>query len=182
MTKRTLILSNLMTSLLATCLLIVAPGTRAAEDLPDDNALQTRIATAIADSEDYADALVQVHSHRGFVLLTGQVTSAAQKAQATNAVVLASNAIRRVINELEPVAEVDRSTLDSDAALAAAIETDLLAFDPALAAQVQVVVHRARVYLMGALPQADGSRVAERVSFVPGVAGIKTSFEVLPAN
>jgi len=174
MMKHTLILAGL--------LLAATLGASAAEELPDDAALQSRIAAAFAASEVHADALVQVHSHRGFILLTGQVTSAEQKTQATNTVVFASSAIRRIINELEQVAAVDRSMLDSDAALVAAIEADLLAFDTALAEQVQVVVHRGIVYLLGALSQVDGGRAAERVSFIPGISGIKTSFEVLPAN
>lgn len=167
---------------MASLLLAVTLGANAADDLPDDAVLQNRISAAFTNSPTYADALVQVHSHRGFVLLTGQVTNAEQKAQATNTVVFASSAIRRIINELELVTTVDRGTLDSDAALAAAVQADLLALDPAPGGTVEVVVHRGIVYLLGALPQADGGRVAERASFVPGVAGIKTAFEVLPGN
>lgn len=162
-----------------TLLLAVSLNLPAAEELPDDAALQARISTAFTGAEAYAGTLVQVHSHRGFILLTGQVTTADQKSQATNTVVFASSAIRRIINELEVVTTVDTSTADADAALALAVMTDLAMLDAMLAERVEAVVHKGVVFLMGALTQAEITQVAERASFVPGVAGIRTAFEIL---
>jgi len=161
-------------------LLALSLNLPAAEELPDDTALQTRITNAFANAEAYADSLVQVHSHRGFILLTGQVNTPDQKAQATNTVVFASNAIRRIVNELEVVTTVDTSTSAADTDLALAVMMDLAVMDAALAERVEAVVHKGVVYLMGALPQTGISQVTERVSFVPGVASVRTAFEILP--
>lgn len=159
--------------------LSLAGTARAAEDLPDDERLVARISSAFADNAQYEDALVQVHSERGFILLTGQVTSEAARNAATNTVVFASQEIRRIINELAVVAAVDRSTADSDAALLATVEDALQDLDAELADKTRVVVHRAQVYLLGALASDEQSQVANRVASIPGVAGIRTAFEVL---
>lgn len=152
---------------------------QAAEDLPDDERLVTRISSAFADNAEYADALVQVHSERGFILLTGQVTSEAARNGATNTVVFASQEIRRIINELAVVDVVDRSTAEADAALLGTVEAALQELDASLAEKTLVVVHRAQVYLLGAMTSEEQSQVAKRVASIPGVAGIRTAFEVL---
>ena len=159
--------------------LALAAGVQAAEDLPNDAQLVTRISTAFANNADYADALVQVHSERGFILLTGQVTSEEARNAATNTVVFASQQIRRIINELAVVEAVDRSTADADTALQASVETALQEMDASLADKTLVVVHRAQVYLLGAMSSDEQTRVAQRVASIPGVAGIRTAFEVL---
>ena len=149
----------------------------AADELPDDAALVDRISRAFASSNDYQDALVQVHSERGFVLLTGQVLTDEARTQATNTVVFASQGIRRIINELVVVDAVDASTFENDEAMTAAILADLAAMDPELAARTRVIVHRSVVYLMGALDPESQQQVADRVSRFQGVASIRTAFE-----
>jgi osmotically-inducible protein OsmY len=155
----------------------VHPAAMAAEELPDDDALVQRISRAFARSDDYANALVQVHSQRGFILLTGQVLTEEARSQATNTVVFASQDIRRIINELVVVSAVDATTADSDAAMADAIMGELQAADEALAGKVQVVVHRSVVYLLGALRADEQAMVGDRVSRHQGVASIRTGFE-----
>lgn len=154
----------------------------AAEALPDDAVLETRIAAAFTTNEDYADTLIRVNSHRGFILLTGQVPRTELKSQATNTVVFASSAIRRIINELEVVATVDTSTADVDAALEATIDDTLQALDPPPAAPVEVVVHKGVVYLLGAVENTEAQRLATRISTIGGVANIRTVFEIMPQN
>ncbi len=149
----------------------------AADELPDDEALVQRISRAFARSEDYADALIQVHSERGFILLTGQVLNEEARSQATNTVVFASQDIRRIINELVVVSAVDDSTAASDDALSAAIMAALTAADEALAQKVQVVVHRNVAYLLGALTSDEQALVGDRVSRVEGLASIRTGYE-----
>lgn len=148
-----------------------------ADELPDDEALAQRISRAFSRSEDYADALIQVHSERGFILLTGQVLSEEARSQATNTVVFASQDIRRIINELVVVSAVDESTAASDDALSAAIMAALTAADEALAQKVQVVVHRNVAYLLGALTSDEQALVGDRVSRVEGLASIRTGYE-----
>ena len=154
----------------------------AAEELPDDTVLETRIAAAFSNSEDYADTLVRVDSHRGFILLTGQVPRIELKNQATNTVVFTSSAIRRIINELEVVATVDNSTAEDDAVLETTVNDTLQALDPPPAAAVDVVVHKGVVYLLGAVENAEAQRLATRVSSIGGVASIRTAFEIMPQN
>jgi len=149
----------------------------AADELPDDEALVQRISRAFARSEDYADALIQVHSERGFILLTGQVLNEEARSQATNTVVFASQDIRRIINELVVVSAVDDSTAASDDALSAAIMAALTAADEALEQKVQVVVHRNVAYLLGALTSDEQALVGDRVSRVEGLASIRTGYE-----
>lgn len=166
-------------AVLALSVLSFVTCVQAAEDLPDDERLVARISSAFANNEAYEDALVQVHSERGFILLTGQVTSEAARNAATNTVVFASQEIRRIINELAVVEAVDRSTAEADAVLLATVETALRDMDAALAEKTLVVVHRAQVYLLGAMTSDEQGQVARRVAPIPGVAGIRTAFEVL---
>ena len=151
--------------------------TKAADELPDDENLVQRIAQTFANSAEYQSALVQVHSERGFILLTGQVLTEEARTQATNTVVFASQDIRRIINELIVVDAIDTTTLAADESMAAAILADLASMDEALAATCRVVVHRSVVYLMGAFGTEAQQQIAERVSRFPGVASIKTAFE-----
>jgi len=166
----------------AALLLATAMTATAADDFPDDAILQQRIATLFTDNEEYSDSLVQVHNRRGYILLTGQVTSAELKTRASSSLVFIGSAIRRITNELEVVSTIDETTAEADAALTTSIIADLAAMDAALAERVRAPAHKGVVYLMGALTQEEIARVTERVRFVPGIASIRTSFEILPST
>lgn len=165
----------LLTPLLFTLALPVS----GAETLPDDADLEVRIGAAFANHEDYADAFVRVESHRGFVLLIGQVPRTELKSQATNTVVFASSAIRRIVNELEVVGTVDRSTAGTDATLEAQVNAALQGLEPPPAAAVEAVVHNGVVYLLGAVEAAEAERLATHASTLEGVAGVRTVFEIV---
>ena len=168
--------------LLVLLLLAIHMPELTAQDLPDDQQLVTKISQGFASNETYQDALIQVHSVRGFILLTGQVTSEEARAGATNTVVFASNAIRRIVNELVVVPEIDNTSAQADLDLQTAVEAELALMDAALAQRVEVVVHQAVVFLLGALTREEQSQVATKASTVKGVANIKTVFEAIQTD
>lgn len=139
----------------------------------DDASILSRVERAIASNEELTSSNIHVTSVNGFVLLTGQALSAEQKQQASVAVAFATNAIRRLINEVEVVDAIDDSYVPSDAALKAEIEEAI----QNLTHRTTVVVHNGTVHLLGRVSRSEGNAVAQKASTISGVKTIRLSFE-----
>lgn len=159
--------------LLYTCLVaLLVTQPVVAQDV-DDDAIVSRVERAIASNDELAGANIRVTSVNGYVLLTGQALSADQKQQVSVAVAFASNAMRRLMNEVDVVDAIDESFADSDAALQAAIDDEI----DSLTENTTVVVHNGTVHLLGRVSRSEGNAVAQKVSGIPGVDNIRLSFE-----
>jgi osmotically-inducible protein OsmY len=155
---------------LLTILLLSLPAV--AQDV-DDAAIVSRVERAIANDETLTDADIHITSVNGYVLLTGQALNADQKQQASIAVAFATDAMRRLINELAVVDTIDTSFQSSDAALTDSINTAI----SDLTEQTTVVVHDGTVHLLGRVSREQGNTVAQAVSKIAGVKTIRLSFE-----
>lgn len=141
----------------------------------DDAAIIDRVSRAIANDDELAGADIHVTSVNGFVLLTGQALNADQKQQASIAVAFATNAMRRLINEVEVVDALDASFADSDAALQRHIMDEIRN----LTHNTTVVVFNGTVHLLGQVSRDERDAVTSVISKIPGVKTIRLSYEIV---
>jgi len=163
-----------MSRLIITLAALLLAGTTFAQDV-DDASIISRVSRAIERSEELEVSDIQVTSVNGFVLLTGQTLSAEQKQKASVAVAFATDDMRRLINELEVVDALNSSFRDEDAALQSHIMDEIRN----LTHNTTVVVYNGTVHLLGQVKPDERDAVATKVSKIPGVKGIRLSFEVM---
>jgi osmotically-inducible protein OsmY len=121
---------------------------------------------------------VAVHNVDGFVLITGQVLSEADKSAVSNAVAFSAGLqLRRLSNELRVVDSIDLASAAADANLAMAAKALLASADPALAELTTTVVDNARLYLLGRLTRAQGDEVTRLVRRLEGIASVSPIFD-----
>ena len=190
MTLHRLLLPLVLCSLLGGCAAAAvggaAAGATAAHDrrtfgsVVDDNAIELGAYDHLNKDKELAlKNNVEVVSYNGTVLLIGEVESDALRQRAETKV-REIEGVRRVVNELvvRPQISVVAGTVDkwttARAKLALADIVDMPGFDPS---RVNVTTQAGAVYLMGLVSHAEGERVVEIVSEVPGVTRVVKVFE-----
>lgn len=112
------------------------------------------------------------------ILLTGQVLSEAAKSRISNTLAFSGgNELRRLVNELRVVDEIDLGGRERDARLKASVESLLAESNPSFTGKVQAVVENATVYLLGQVSREEGGQAAELVSRLAGVESVRTVFD-----
>jgi len=145
----------------------------------EDDSIETKALVNIhAADEAFADSHVSVVSYNGYVLLAGQVPTAALKSQATD-VVRKIRGVRRIYNELEIAAPSSGMTRTSDAWITAKVKSFLLADAQIEGYRVKVVTENGVVYLMGLATNAEAERIVQEASGVSGVQKVIKLFELI---
>lgn len=165
-----------------------AAGATAAHDrrtfgsVVDDNAIELGAYDHLNKDKELAlKNNVEVVSYNGTVLLIGEVENEALRRRAETKV-REIEGVRRVVNELvvRPQISIVAGTVDkwttARAKLALADIVDMPGFDPS---RVNVTTQAGTVYLMGLVSHAEGERVVEIVSDVPGVTRVVKVFEYM---
>ena len=190
MTLHHLVLPLVLASLLGGCAAAAvggaAAGATAAHDrrtfgsVVDDNAIELGAYDHLNKDKELAlKNNVEVVSYNGTVLLIGEVETDELRQRAETRV-REIEGVRRVVNELvvRPQISVVAGTVDkwttARAKLALADIVDMPGFDPS---RVNVTTQAGAVYLMGLVSHAEGERVVEIVSDVPGVTRVVKVFE-----
>jgi osmotically-inducible protein OsmY len=147
----------------------------------DDKTIQVRVANDLSEALKGNDIHINVNSYERRVLLTGEVSSEAVKAQA-GTVAARSKDVRMVNNELiiaKPSTFGER-TEDNTLGLrvrAALTNTREVAFN-----SIDIVTERRTIYLMGAVTQKEADVAAHVASRVPGVKQVVKLFDVASAG
>jgi osmotically-inducible protein OsmY len=144
----------------------------------EDQAIELRVNRALAAAFERGSINVIANSYNRRVLLTGEVRSEADKAQAGK-IAAAQENVREVVNELY-VGELSTfANRNNDTAITAKVKTALLR-ENNLPTNV-VVVHTSRsvVYLMGRVGEPEGDLAARSASRVDGVRQVIKLFEYL---
>jgi len=149
-------------------------GQVSAQDINDED-ISNRVTRAIANNEELTGSDIYVFSVNGYVLLAGQVLTPQQRQEASVAAAFATNDIRRLINELQVVDELDNSFDEDDRAILAQIEAVIPDMSPA----TLPVIHDGIVHLLGRVTREEGNEVATAISKMRGVKNIRLSFEFL---
>ncbi|MDO9314197.1 MAG: BON domain-containing protein [Burkholderiaceae bacterium] len=124
---------------------------------------------------------VSVTSYSRLVLITGEVTSDADRALIEKTVSRVEN-VRSIVNELAIVKELPSSSIGTDAIVTGKVKASLIDSKDVLAQAVKVVTERGTVYLMGRVTEREAMRAAEITRGVSGVQKVVRVFEIISEN
>ncbi len=121
---------------------------------------------------------VSVTSYNRLALITGEVTSDADRALIEKTVSRVEN-VRSIVNELAVVKELPTSNAGTDAIVTGKIKASLVDSKDVFAQAVKVVTERGTVYLMGRVTEREAARAAEIARGVSGVQKVVRVFEII---
>lgn len=121
---------------------------------------------------------VSVTSYNRLALITGEVTSDADRALMEKTVSRVEN-VRSIVNELAVVKELPTSNAGTDAIVTGKIKASLVDSKDVFAQAVKVVTERGTVYLMGRVTEREAARAAEIARGVSGVQKVVRVFEII---
>ncbi len=121
---------------------------------------------------------VSVTSYNRLALITGEVTSDADRALIEKTVSRVEN-VRSIVNELAVVKELRSSNAGTDAIVTGKIKASLVDSKDVFAQAVKVVTERGTVYLMGRVTEREAARAAEIARGVSGVQKVVRVFEII---
>lgn len=154
----------------------VAFDRRSAGAQADDPVINVKVA------QDLSTALegthINVNSYNRRVLLTGEVRSAEQKAQA-EAIAGKVSGVREVINALAIGPNTSMGSRSNDTYLTGKVKTAITGVDGVSAGDVKVITERSVVYLMGLLTASEAALVSGAVATVGGVRQVVRVFEII---
>ncbi len=125
------------------------------------------------------DAHVNVTSFKGNVLITGEVPDEKAKASA-GTIVLATESVRSITNELVIGPKTSISSRASDAYLTSKVKAQFVSKNSFPANYVKVVTENSVVYLMGYVTQKEADDAVEIARNTSGVTRVVKVFEYLP--
>ena len=153
------------------------PGSRSLGSYIDDQIIETKVSVNIRKShERFTEASIDVTSHNGIVLLTGQVPSDELK-RIAGRVAEQVKKVRKVHNELvigEPIHLLART---SDSWLATKVKSRLSLNEELDASRIKVITENGAVYLMGLVSKSESDVAARVASETGGVQKVIRVFE-----
>lgn len=146
----------------------------------EDESIETKAMVNIKVSDEgFANSHLEIVSYNGFVLLAGQVPTAALKNQAAE-VVRKIHGVRRIYNELEVSAPSSAMTRTSDTWITAKVKSWILGTPSTPGMRIKVLTENGVVYLMGLATAAEGQRVTDVAANISGVQRVVRLFEIVP--
>jgi osmotically-inducible protein OsmY len=157
---------------------IVATDRRSVGIQIEDEAIEGRVSRALGSRFfDGNTHRVSVSSYNRRVLLTGEVPSEADKAEAGKLAASMEN-VRMISNELVIGAVSTQANRNNDAAITTKVKAALLAEKNVPSGTVSVTTRRSVVYLMGRVSAAEGDLAARAASRVEGVREVVKLFDL----
>lgn len=121
---------------------------------------------------------VNVNSYNRLVLLTGEVSSEADRAQLERIAAGVEN-VRTVLNETAVLGQSSLSSRTNDVTLASKVKLSLVDARDLIANSFYVVVERGTVYMMGRVSEREANRAVEIARGVSGVQKVVRAFEII---
>jgi osmotically-inducible protein OsmY len=147
----------------------------------EDQAIELRVSRTIAERVPREAANVSVTSYNRKVLLTGEATTEATRAQIGEIAARAEN-VRTVVNEVFVAPLTTLPQRNNDLAIAARLSAALLAGQDVPSSAVTTKTQRGIVYLMGRVSEAEGEATARAASRVTGVQRVVKVFDYISAE
>lgn len=144
----------------------------------EDENIELKSTKGIHDALGEA-AHVNITSFKGNVLLTGEVPDEAAKVKAGN-IVIATESVRSVTNELTIGPKTTISSRTNDAYLTSKVKTQFVTENRFQANYVKVVTENGVVYLLGYVSQKEADDAVEIARNTSGVTKVVKVFEYLP--
>jgi len=160
----------------------VAAGVMVAEDrrtvgtMTEDEGIEQKASNRI--NEKIKDAHINVTSYNRMLLLTGEVPTAAAKADAERIARAVEN-VRSVFNELQISGNTEMQTRTNDSVITSKVKArfvDARKFSPV---HVKVVTENSVVYLMGLVKKQEAADATEIARTTSGVTKVVRLFEYL---
>jgi osmotically-inducible protein OsmY len=163
--------------LASACSSVTGPGARSPTMILDDDKTESRANRDIKASDPrFASAHIVVVSHRGVVLLAGEVPSEDLK-QKAGEVVEQMELVKSVHNELEVGPVTSLSKRSDDAWITTKVKSAMIAHGKIDVGLINVTTENGVVFLMGAVPQTQADVAVEVAQSVSGVKKIVKVFE-----
>ncbi len=121
---------------------------------------------------------INTTSYNRLVLITGEVSTEADKAAAEQAISRIEN-VRSVFNELGVTGISSLNSRSADTILTSKVKASLVDAKDILANVFKVVTERGTVYLMGRVTEREAGRATEVAQRVPGVLKVVRVFDIL---
>ena len=144
----------------------------------EDEGIELKAANRLHDVLAPVRGRVSVTSYNQLVLVTGEVTSDADR-QLVEQTVSRVEKVRSIVNEVSVVASLSSSTLGSETLLTSRVKAALIDSKDPLSNVVKVVSERGTVYLMGRLTEREALTAVESVRGVSGVQKVVRVFEII---
>ena len=156
------------------------PTERTTGALVEDKAIETKIGVNVrAQEPELKKSNIDVTSHNGFVLITGQVQSEQLKNRVTEIAREASLKIKTIQNELEVAGKTSLIARGNDAWIATKVRTLMFADKTVPSGQIRVVTENGAVFLMGLVHREEGNLAGNLARNVAGVTKVVEVFEYL---
>jgi len=144
----------------------------------EDQAIEVRVNRALGSGFERGSVNILTTSYNRRVLLTGEVKSEADKAQAEKLAAAQEN-VRAVVNELH-VGELSTfANRNNDTAITAKVRAAMLAERNLPSNAITVHTSRSVVYLLGRVSEPESALAARTASRTDGVRQVVTLFELL---
>lgn len=143
----------------------------------EDEAIELKSATRNSEAIG-SRGRVSVTSYNRMVLITGEVTSDADRALVEKTVSRVEN-VRSIVNELVVVKELPSSHVGTDAIVTGKVKASLVDSKDVFAQAVKVVTEHGTVYLMGRVTEREAARAADITRGVSGVQKVVRVFEIV---
>jgi osmotically-inducible protein OsmY len=161
--------------------LIMTSGRRSSETATADHRIQSQTSSAIEQALAGRDYHVNVTSYYRKVLLTGEVTSDADRAQAQT-VAQGVPEVQGVVNDLAVMPVSGMFSRSQDSYITSKVKTRFLNTNGVPAASIKVVTERGTVYLMGRLTRQETQAATSAVRQVDGVQRIARVIDFVPES
>jgi len=155
---------------------MVAEDRRTVGTMTEDEGIEQKASNRI--NEKIKDAHINVTSYNRMLLLTGEVPTAAAKADAERIARAVEN-VRSVFNELQISGNTEMQTRTNDSVITSKVKArfvDARKFSPV---HVKVVTENSVVYLMGLVKKQEAADATEIARTTSGVTKVVRLFEYL---
>jgi len=143
----------------------------------DDQTIEVRASNAIAATLGQRGN-VSATSYNRVVLLTGEVPTEADRAQAEAAVAKVEN-VRAVVNELAVMPNSTLGQQSTDTVTTGKVKAAFIDTKSLQVASIKVVTERGVVYLMGRVTETEATTAANVTRSVGGVQKVVKVFEII---
>lgn len=144
----------------------------------DDNSLELDLRKDFLLDEKFDGTNVSVTAINGIVLLTGEVSTDAQR-QHAEALAKQRTRTLTVVNELQLAGKTSATSRANDSLITGKVKAKLLQSDDVQANVVKVVTEAGRVYLLGLVTRSEADAAVAAAQSVGGVTHIVKVFEYI---
>jgi osmotically-inducible protein OsmY len=156
---------------------LVATDRRTSGTILEDEGIELRAINRLREA--FIDRVhINAASYNRQVLLTGEVSSEADKQRAQEIVSRVEN-VRSIVNELAVLGNTTLTSRSSDALITGRIKASFVDAKDLYANAFKVVTERGTTYLMGRVTQREAGRATEIARSIPGVQRVVRVFEVI---